>query len=80
MTLFGLVWGFCFLGVLLKVRWFDQVRKISTPLYIAMGLLVEIAFKPLLSAVQVPGVLLACSGWSRLHCRGWILCVAAAAV
>ena len=56
-TLFGLVWGICFLGVLLKVRWFEHVRKISTPLYIAMGLLVVIAFKPLLSAVRIPGVL-----------------------
>jgi hemolysin III len=56
-TLFGLIWGFCFLDVLLKVRWFDHMRKISTPLYIAMGLLVVIAFKPLLSAVQAPGVL-----------------------
>ncbi len=56
-TLFGLVWGLCFLGVLMKVRWFDHARKISTPLYIAMGLLVVIAFKPLLSAVRVPGVL-----------------------
>jgi hemolysin III len=43
--------------VLLKVRWFEHVRKISTPLYIAMGLLVVIAFKPLLSAVRIPGVL-----------------------
>ena len=56
-TLFGLVWGICFLGVLMKVRWFEHVRKISTPLYIAMGLLVVIAFKPLLSAVRIPGVL-----------------------
>jgi hemolysin III len=56
-TLFGLVWGLCFLGVLMKVRWFEHVRKISTPLYIAMGLLVLIAFKPLLSAVRIPGVL-----------------------
>jgi len=56
-TLFGLVWGICFLGVLLKVRWFEQVQKISTPLYIAMGLLVVIVFKPLLATVRVPGVL-----------------------
>jgi hemolysin III len=58
-TLFGLVWGICFLGVLMKVRWFEHVhvRKISTPLYIAMGLLGLIAFKPLLSAVRAPGIL-----------------------
>ena len=56
-TVFGLVWGFCFLGVLLKVRWFDHVQKISTPLYIVMGLLGVIACKTLLASVQVPGLL-----------------------
>lgn len=61
-TLFGLVWGLSFLGVLIKVFWFEQVRKISTPLYIAMGLLVVIAFKPLLWAVRVPGVVWLAAG------------------
>lgn len=56
-TLFGIVWGFCFLGVLAKVGWFEQVRKISTPLYIVTGLLMAIAFRPLLLAVPVRGVL-----------------------
>ena len=56
-TLFGLVWGFCFLGVLLKVYWFERVREISTPLYVVMGLLALIAFKPLLSSRQGPGML-----------------------
>lgn len=57
-TLFGLVWGLCFLGVLMKLFWFDHVhvRRISTPLYIAMGLLVMIALKPLLGALQADGV------------------------
>jgi hemolysin III len=57
-TLFGLVWGLCFLGVLLKIRWFDHVhvRNFSTPLYLVMGLLVVIALKPLVSSVQISGV------------------------
>jgi len=63
-TLFGLVWGLCFLGVILKVRWFDEVRKISTPLYVAMGLLVALAFKPLLATLRVPGVLWLAAGGS----------------
>jgi hemolysin III len=43
----------------MKVRWFEHVhvRRISTPLYIAMGLLGLIASKPLLLAVQAPGLL-----------------------
>ncbi len=56
-ALFGLVWGLCFLGVLAKALWFEQVQKLSTPLYIAMGMLVVIAFKPLLSAVSAPGLI-----------------------
>jgi hemolysin III len=57
-TLFSLVWGLCFMGVIMKIRWFDNahVQNISTPLYIAMGLLVMLALKPLLSSLQLPGV------------------------
>jgi len=61
-TLFGLAWGICFLGVLLKVRWFDGVRRISTPLYILMGLFALIAFRPLLLALRVPGMLWLAAG------------------
>jgi hemolysin III len=61
-TLFGLVWGLSFLGVLAKVLWFEQVRKLSTPLYAVMGLLVVIAFRPLLSAVGTPGLLWMAAG------------------
>jgi hemolysin III len=61
-TLFGLVWGLSFLGVLAKVLWFEHVRKLSTPLYAVMGLLVVIAFRPLLSAVGTPGLLWMAAG------------------
>ena len=56
-ALFGVVWGLSFLGVLAKMFWFEHVRKLSTPLYIAIGLLAVIGFKPLLSAVGTPGLL-----------------------
>lgn len=56
-TLFGLVWGLCFLGVLAKVLWFEHVRKISTPLYVAMGLLAVISFRSLLPAIRIPGMI-----------------------
>jgi hemolysin III len=61
-AIFGLVWGLCFLGVLAKLLWFDHVRKISTPLYVAMGLLIVVAFRPLLSAVSIPGVVWIAAG------------------
>lgn len=69
-----MVWGICFLGVVLKVRWFEHVRKISTPLYVVMGLLVLIALKPLLAAVQVPGLLwLAAGGASYIAGVGFYM-------
>jgi len=61
-TLFGLVWGLSFLGVLAKMLWFEHLRKLSTPLYVALGLLVVIAFRPLLSAVGTPGLLWMAAG------------------
>jgi hemolysin III len=61
-TLFGLVWGLSFLGVLAKVLWFEHVRSLSTPLYVAIGLLAVIGFKPLLSALGTPGLLWLAAG------------------
>ncbi|HME34980.1 MAG TPA: hemolysin III family protein [Candidatus Sulfotelmatobacter sp.] len=61
-TLFGFVWGLSFLGVLAKVLWFEHVQKLSTPLYVALGLLAVIGFKPLLSAVGTPGLLWLAAG------------------
>jgi len=61
-TLFGLVWGICFLGVLGKLLWFEHVRRISTPLYVAMGLLAVLALRPLLSAVGVSGLIWLAAG------------------
>ena len=61
-TIFGLVWGLSFLGVLAKVLWFEHVQKLSTPLYVAIGLLAVIGFKPLLSAVGTPGLVWLAAG------------------
>ncbi len=46
-TLFGLVWGIAAVGVALKFVGGAKYRRLSTLLYLAMGWLIIIAFKPL---------------------------------
>ena len=60
-TLFGLVWGFAIIGVILKATTGDRFQTLSTCLYLAMGWLVLIAVVPL---------------WNNMHIWGlfWLLC------
>jgi len=61
-TLFGLVWALALVGVTLNT--FDRIAHpfLSTGLYLAMGWLVVIAAKPLLTAIAVPGLILLAGG------------------
>jgi hemolysin III len=61
-TLFGLVWGFAAIGVLLKS--IDRLRHPlwSTGLYVAMGWLVLIAVGPLVERVAPNGIVLLVAG------------------
>jgi hemolysin III len=56
-TLFGLVWGMAILGLILKVAGAMQDPRFSTGLYLAMGWLILIAIRPVLSNVPLPGIL-----------------------
>ena len=56
-TLFGLVWGLSFLGILFKAFFVDHLQILSTAAYVAMGWIVVIALKPLLAHVPTRGVL-----------------------
>ena len=61
-TLFGLVWSFAALGIMLKA--FDRLSHpwLSTGLYLAMGWLVLIAAVPLVERVPMPGIALLVAG------------------
>jgi hemolysin III len=61
-TLFGLVWGFALLGVLLKSFSLLKHPGWSTGLYVAMGWLVLIAAGPLVEHVAFNGVVLLVAG------------------
>ena len=56
-TLFGLVWGLSLLGILFKIFFVDHFKIVSTTVYLAMGWVVVIALKPLLSLVPSGGIL-----------------------
>jgi len=55
-SLFGVVWGLAVLGVVLKFRFAGRFRLVSTLLYLGLGWLVLIAFKPLVAALPRAGL------------------------
>ncbi|MEJ2618934.1 MAG: hemolysin III family protein [Candidatus Thiodiazotropha sp.] len=93
-TLFGLVWGFAIIGVLLELLRDERLKWLSLTLYLGLGWLVVIAIKPLIDAVEVGGIILLLAGglcyslgvifyiWKRLayHHAVWHLFVLAGSV
>ena len=61
-SLFGTIWGLAIIGVVLKVTMLGRIRGISTAIYLAMGWIVLVAIKPMLSAVEAGGLLLLLMG------------------
>lgn len=55
-TLFGLTWGFALCGVVFKIFFTKRFNVLSTLIYIALGWLVVIAAKPVLSSVPTGGI------------------------
>lgn len=93
-SLFGVVWGLGLAGVVLKFWLAGRFPVVSTLIYIAMGWLVLVAFRPLLAAVPSGGVGLLLAGgfcytggavfylWKRLpyHHAVWHVFVLAGSV
>jgi hemolysin III len=57
-SLFGVVWGLGVIGILYKMFFTGRHRFFSTALYIGLGWMAVVAFKPLLAALPVGGVVL----------------------
>lgn len=55
-TLFGIVWGLAAMGVVFKVFFVDRLPVVSTLIYLAMGWLVVVAWKPMLERIPGGGV------------------------
>ncbi len=93
-TLFGLVWGIAVVGMVLELVCKKRYRWLSLSLYLGLGWLVLIAIKPMLSSVEMGGLLLLLAGglcyslgvifyvWKRLayHHAVWHLFVLAGSV
>jgi len=61
-TLFVVIWGLALIGVVYKVTAKNRFRFLSVLLYLAMGWLVLVAIKPLVTSVPVPGLILLLAG------------------
>ncbi|HUN61484.1 MAG TPA: hemolysin III family protein [Candidatus Sulfotelmatobacter sp.] len=56
-SLFGVVWGLAFAGIVFKFWFVGHFEYVSTAIYLAMGWLVIIAAKPVLAHVPTPTLL-----------------------
>ena len=61
-TLFGVVWTLAALGIVFKVFHVDRVPIVSTLVYLSMGWLVVIAWKPVVTLIPVGGLALIAAG------------------
>lgn len=50
-SLFGVIWGLAVAGIVMKVMLIGRLKRISVLIYVAMGWVVLIAVKPILSAL-----------------------------
>ena len=57
-TLFGLIWGMAIAGIIVTIVFKDKIKSIMILSYVAMGLLVVIAFKPIL--LMLPQKMIVC--------------------
>src|ERR1700744_3300666 len=61
-SLFGTVWGLACLGSALELGLLKRYRKFAVLLYVAMGWVGLVAFKPLMASLQVGGLALLIGG------------------
>ena len=55
-TIFGVTWGIAILGVVFKLFYAGRFDKISTIAYVAMGWVIVLAIKPLVSNLPIEGL------------------------
>lgn len=56
-SIFGVIWGFAILGIILTSVWIKAPRALTTSIYIAMGWVVLIAIYPLFKVFQEANLL-----------------------
>ena len=61
-SLFATVWALAIIGALGKLRFRFRNERISTLLYVLMGWVAIVAVRPMLSSMQIPGLVLLAAG------------------
>lgn len=61
-SLFGMVWSLALLGSALELGMFKRYRRLAVLLYVAMGWIGIVAFRPLLAHLQFGGMVLLLAG------------------
>lgn len=61
-SIFGVIWGLAFAGIIFKVFFIGKYRTLSAILYVAMGWAIIVAIKPLLNAMPENGLWLLLAG------------------
>lgn len=61
-TLFGTIWTIALIGSILELGWFKRYHKLAVLLYVAMGWVGMVAFKPLFAHLQMGGMTLLVAG------------------
>lgn len=61
-TLFGIIWGLALLGVVFKIFFCKRFVYLSTAIYIVMGWLIVLAWKPLAASLPAGGMVLLVTG------------------
>lgn len=56
-SLFGVIWGLAFFGILFKILFVKRFQILSTMVYVGMGWLIIVAIKPAVAAVPAGGML-----------------------
>lgn len=61
-VIFGIVWGLAILGIVMKTLWVHKYVGLSTLVYVLMGWLIVIDFKPLMQVMPQTGLVLLFAG------------------
>ena len=74
-TIFGVEWALAICGIVIETVWPQLVKYASLPIYLIMGWMIVLHFKPVCTNLAKPGlILLACGGLSyTLGCIFYVM-------
>ncbi len=61
-TIFGIEWALAVCGIVIETVWPQVVKYVSLPIYLVMGWMIVLHFKPVYTNLAKPGLILLASG------------------